>query len=429
MPIDTLLDRELVIQQQQIKRVVVVIAAMAYLQCEKELGQGYYGGSSSWGSQSNKYQDGYSMSYSEHERHAQIRCPTYGNTESHTAHGYGKSHGTHGNAMSKPQFHAHGNGNGNGYMNAQAQAYGSKHQTSSGYGYGHGHGHGNHGTNGHGKFTNHGTPHGGKLTGHGNGFMKPQTYGGHGGNMTYGMTETETCEYSSEVYYSNESHYNSGGRGHRAGKGRNPVKGLLGKIKGGLSGNDSSSDSESDSDDDGHGKRTVCSKPHLVKEIREALFRHLTGIRGDDEVATHFMSLHLLSKVHTRVDDVAVGKLSLNLTGLSKESVSVFGTRLNQTFKNMLPFTNCMPLTLEYVNIASLASRKGLSNKHVSLPCTLIISLLIPGVLLLPEGSHCIHPIFEVTNQAGSLSLGLTCDKEGSYRDLEKKKEEEAYVV
>ncbi|KAL4384913.1 hypothetical protein GQ457_15G008840 [Hibiscus cannabinus] len=220
---------------------------MAYLQCEKELGQGYYGGGSSWGSQSqsNQYQNGYSMSYSEHERHAQIHCPTtYGNTESHTAHKYGKSHGTHGNAMSKPQFHANG-------MKTQAQAYGSNHQTSSGYGYGHG-------TNGHGKFTNHGTPHRSKLTGQGNGFMKPQTYGGHGGNMTYGMTETETCEYSSQVYYSNESHYNSGGRGHRAGKSRNPVKGLLGKIKGGFSGNDSSSDSESDSDDDGHGKRTVC---------------------------------------------------------------------------------------------------------------------------------------------------------------------------
>ncbi|GMJ00283.1 hypothetical protein HRI_003697500 [Hibiscus trionum] len=214
---------------------------------EKGLGQGYYGGRSSWESQSNKYPNGYSMSYSEHERHAQIRGPPYGNTESHTVYEYGKSHGTHGNAMSKPQFHAHGNG----YMNAQAQPYGSNHQTSPGYGYGHG----NYGTNGHGKFTNHGTHHGGKLSGHGNGFMKPQTYGGHGGNMA----GTETCEYS-EVYYSNESHYNSGGRGHRAGKGRNPVKGLLGKIKGGLSGNNSCSDSESesDSDDDGHGRRKVC---------------------------------------------------------------------------------------------------------------------------------------------------------------------------
>ena len=38
-------------------------------------------------------------------------------------------------------------------------------------------------------------------------------------------------------------------------------------------------------------------KPHFVKEIREALFRHLTAVLGNDEVAAHFMLLHLLSKV------------------------------------------------------------------------------------------------------------------------------------
>lgn len=38
-------------------------------------------------------------------------------------------------------------------------------------------------------------------------------------------------------------------------------------------------------------------KPHLVKEIREALLRHLTAVLGNDGVAAHFMLLHLLSKV------------------------------------------------------------------------------------------------------------------------------------
>ncbi|KAE8716311.1 protein WEAK CHLOROPLAST MOVEMENT UNDER BLUE LIGHT 1-like [Hibiscus syriacus] len=54
-------------------------------------------------------------------------------------------------------------------------------------------------------------------------------------------------------------------------------------------------------------------EPQLVKEIREALFGYLTAILGNDGVYAHFMLLHILSKVHTRVDDVAVGKLSLNL--------------------------------------------------------------------------------------------------------------------
>ncbi|XP_011010666.1 PREDICTED: uncharacterized protein LOC105115472 [Populus euphratica] len=73
-----------------------------------------------------------------------------------------------------------------------------------------------------------------------------------------------------------------------------------------------------------HGKLTVYDylqnspptepKPHLVKEAREALLRHLTSILGNDGVAAHFMLLHLLSRVHARADNVAVGKLSLNLT-------------------------------------------------------------------------------------------------------------------
>ncbi|XP_012439759.1 stress protein DDR48 [Gossypium raimondii] len=242
---------------------------MASLQCqkttEKGLAQGYYGGGSSWGSQAtkmeNKYQNGYAMSYSEQERHSQIRCPTYGLSESYTT--YGQSHGTHnGNAMSKPQFHGHGNGYDSHMSNGMAhtQAYGSNHHNSPGKHHGPGYG------SGFGGYPpkNHGMPHspphhGGKLSGQGNGFLKPQAYG-PGRNMAYGMAETESCEYRSEVYYSNESHYNDGGRGHHhAGKGNHPVKGLLRKIKGGISRNKSCSDSDSgsDSDDDGYGKKTV----------------------------------------------------------------------------------------------------------------------------------------------------------------------------
>ena len=62
--------------------------------------------------------------------------------------------------------------------------------------------------------------------------------------------------------------------------------------------------------------------------------------------------------MHTRVDTLAVGKLSLNLTGFNVESASVFGNRLNLAIKNLLPFTHCIPLTVDYLNSASLAPRK-----------------------------------------------------------------------
>lgn len=40
-------------------------------------------------------------------------------------------------------------------------------------------------------------------------------------------------------------------------------------------------------------------KPHMVKEIRETLLRHLTDVLGNDGLAAHFVLLHLLSKVNT----------------------------------------------------------------------------------------------------------------------------------
>ncbi|KAK1570503.1 hypothetical protein Q3G72_002880 [Acer saccharum] len=132
-------------------------------------------------------------------------------------------------------------------------------------------------------------------------------------------------------------------------------------------------------------------KPHLVREIRESLLGHLTVILGNDGIAAQFMLLHLLSKVHTRVDNVAVGKLSLNLTCLSKESVSVFGNRLNHAVKNLLPFTHCIPLSVEYLNTASLAPKKEYQTNR-----------LVPGVLQLAEGSHLI--IDETKLEAGTLN-------------------------
>ncbi|KAH7537667.1 hypothetical protein FEM48_Zijuj03G0117200 [Ziziphus jujuba var. spinosa] len=118
-------------------------------------------------------------------------------------------------------------------------------------------------------------------------------------------------------------------------------------------------------------------KPHLVKGIRETLLRHLTIVLGNDDLAAHFMLLHLLSRVNSRVDTVAVGKLSLNLTCFNKESVSVFGTQLSLAIENLLPITQCIPLTIDYLNTASLAPRKDYETNR-----------LITGVLQLAEGTH-----------------------------------------
>ncbi|XP_065872936.1 mini-chromosome maintenance complex-binding protein isoform X2 [Euphorbia lathyris] len=144
-----------------------------------------------------------------------------------------------------------------------------------------------------------------------------------------------------------------------------------------------------------HSSPIVEPKPHLVKEIRESLLRYLTAILGNDTAASQFMLLHLLSRVHARADNVAVGKLSLNLMCLNKESVSVFGTQLSIAMKNLLPFTTCIPLTVEYLNRNSLAPKKDYETNR-----------LISGALQLPEGSHMI--VDETQLESGNLnSVGV----------------------
>jgi len=64
-------------------------------------------------------------------------------------------------------------------------------------------------------------------------------------------------------------------------------------------------------------------------------------------------------QVHARDNGLAVGKLSLNLTGFKKETVSVFGKQLTLVLKKLLPLTFCIPLTVEYLNTVSLAPKKN----------------------------------------------------------------------
>ncbi|KAK6929553.1 Mini-chromosome maintenance complex-binding protein [Dillenia turbinata] len=112
--------------------------------------------------------------------------------------------------------------------------------------------------------------------------------------------------------------------------------------------------------------KTISSEPKslTIKETREALLRHLTAILGNDDV-------------HVRVESVAVGKLSLNLTCFSKENVSVYGNKLGLAIQNLIPFTHSISLTVDYLNTASLAPTKDYETNR-----------LTTGVLQLAEGSH-----------------------------------------
>ena len=47
-------------------------------------------------------------------------------------------------------------------------------------------------------------------------------------------------------------------------------------------------------------------KPELLRGMRDSLLRHLTVVLGDDELAAHFMLLHLLSKVTSYISTMII---------------------------------------------------------------------------------------------------------------------------
>ncbi|GER40007.1 mini-chromosome maintenance complex-binding protein [Striga asiatica] len=142
--------------------------------------------------------------------------------------------------------------------------------------------------------------------------------------------------------------------------------------------------------------------PSAIKEVRESLIGHLAAVLGNDRMAAEYMLLHLLSRVHARVDSIAVGKLSLNLTCLGKESMSVFGNHLKCAIENLVPFTQCLPLTIDYLNTVSLAPKKDYSTNRQSSDKYSPVHRLVPGFLQLAEGSHLI--IDETLLQTGILN-------------------------
>uniref|UniRef100_A0A0D9Y3R1 Mini-chromosome maintenance complex-binding protein n=1 Tax=Oryza glumipatula TaxID=40148 RepID=A0A0D9Y3R1_9ORYZ len=129
----------------------------------------------------------------------------------------------------------------------------------------------------------------------------------------------------------------------------------------------------------------------LLRGIRQSLLSHLTLVLGKDELAAQCLLLHLLSRLRNKVDVVTVGRLSLNFTGFNRESVSIFGNQLNNLFQRLLPYSQVIPLSIEYLNTATLQPRKDNQSGR-----------LVTGVLQLPQGTHLTFD--ETLLQSGSLT-------------------------
>lgn len=63
---------------------------------------------------------------------------------------------------------------------------------------------------------------------------------------------------------------------------------------------------------------------------------------------------------------MVVGKLSVNLTGFTRESGSIFGNELVRSIGDLLPFSQAIPLSVEYLNTTQLQPRKDNSTGRLT---------------------------------------------------------------
>ncbi|KAG0600553.1 hypothetical protein M758_11G042700 [Ceratodon purpureus] len=128
-------------------------------------------------------------------------------------------------------------------------------------------------------------------------------------------------------------------------------------------------------------------------QTRQSLLNYLTFSLGGDTLAAEYLLLHLLSQVHARVDSMALGKLSLNLTGCnpgSEGAPSPMAVAAANVISKLIPRSHLMPLSLETLNKAPIAPRKDYETNR-----------LVTGAIQLADGTHL--TLDETALQAGTL--------------------------
>ncbi|XP_078177648.1 E2F target protein 1 (ETG1) [Carex rostrata] len=131
--------------------------------------------------------------------------------------------------------------------------------------------------------------------------------------------------------------------------------------------------------------------PNIMRGIRDSLVSYLSCTLGNDVLAAQCLLLHLLSKLRTKSDVASVGRLSLNLTGFTQETASIFGHQLHNVIKTLVPYSHAIPLTVEYLNTAMLQPKKDNQTGR-----------LVMGVLQLAIGTHLTFD--ETVMQSGTLN-------------------------
>ncbi|CAL4089600.1 unnamed protein product, partial [Meganyctiphanes norvegica] len=127
------------------------------------------------------------------------------------------------------------------------------------------------------------------------------------------------------------------------------------------------------------------------RETRELLRSVLQQALMGDGLAAEMLICHLVSTIYLRQDVVALGKYSINLSGISgpllKEN---YTTRLNTLLQTLVTQSHFLSMTLETMNKTKFVPKKDYNSNR-----------LVSGLLQLPEHTHLV--VDETALTAGQL--------------------------
>lgn len=93
----------------------------------------------------------------------------------------------------------------------------------------------------------------------------------------------------------------------------------------------------------------------FYQDTREKLLAVLKMILGGDAIASEYLLISLLSKIHNRQTDLLLGNLSVNLTNLTPNDAKALTTFI----RNITPLTNYLPLTIDSLENLKLSPHKN----------------------------------------------------------------------
>lgn len=131
------------------------------------------------------------------------------------------------------------------------------------------------------------------------------------------------------------------------------------------------------------------------EEIRNDLLKLLTQFMFGDEIAAHYILLHLMSNVYARVSGEVLGKFSINLTcsEIPKEILEDHIKKFYNLIELLMPDSCYLPLTIENLNNETFVPKKDYKTNRLQ-----------TGLLQLPKHAHLV--LDETKLENGKLEQG-----------------------